>query len=546
VTTRGEDFGISHPRTWAGLTRQGMIMISIDRLRGGALLDDVVAHESVHNVLLKVTQAGLVQMALDFAGTDPWPEGALRRRCAALLGLSLDATRYTHEGCATFVPGVGRTGAELARYTAQHPADYLAAANSLEWLRGRAVDDDLKRGCAFALAVAALSVPVLDRWREAQLDDLDAAARFWSDPTLRPDRRFPVFCEHLRAISANDVEALVAGGVEQLRGVRLGGREMPVAPLDPDTWTGSGLLTVFRSIFGRLLDEVPLSADERDSLESAMNAPWLALNAGGSPEMAVLLKNTRPVTGGMAVDPPLEALDGYPLVRVLHNTGAGALPGLEPIGDRPWLLGPGDAALWLTAPARPPRACQLSSGVFRAYLARLPEDTTLAVQDGTYYFGAGTGEPLLLTRRHVVWVENRTPRAIADTVAAAGLDAKRGPVLITNAISDIPGVSYLLLRPASRPFPLVIVPTSSAAAMLTKDYLIADPGPVRFRFLTSPEEFFGASGRRVLVDFGRVVHDFEGRPWGDELMPWNQPGERTWGRLLTTAVDGLRRFGRSD
>src|SRR3712207_3435206 len=108
MTIHDDDDGaavVSRPRGWAGLSGQGTLLISIDKLRGGKMIDDVVAHESVHEVLLMNTNVGLAQRALGFVALEPWPDGPLRRHCDKLLMLSIDASRYTHEACATFVPG---------------------------------------------------------------------------------------------------------------------------------------------------------------------------------------------------------------------------------------------------------------------------------------------------------------------------------------------------------------------------------------------------------------------------------------------------------
>jgi hypothetical protein len=539
---------VSHPRNWAGLTHQGTLLISIDKLRGGTMIDDVVAHESVHEVLLKNTQVGLAQRALGFVALEPWPDGPLRRHCAELLALSLDASRYTHEACATFVPGIGRTGSELERYRAQYPADYLAAAGQLDWLHARELDDDVKQACAYTVAAVALAVPVLEDWQGARLHDADAAARFWSNPTRRPDRRFPVLCDRLRTIPTADLHAVVEGGVsamvELLGNVRIGGRSMPITPFDPDTWTPSGLSSLFRRVNGRWLSEMPLSPSERNDLQFALEKPWLALNTTPT-DMAVLMTPTRAVDGSFADNPPVEILDGYAFVKVVYNTGEGLIPGIEPIGKPPWRLSPGDAALWLSSPGRMPRACHLRANAFRTFLERLSDDTTLAVHDGAYFFGLDIGEPRLLARRHIVLVQNRTPRAVADVVATTGLDQQGGPVLVTHALSDIPGVSYLLLRPVSRPFPLVIVPTGTGTAMLTKDYLMAEGGSINIQFVATPEEFFGTDGDLVFIDLDRVIHEFEGTPWEAELMPRDRQPQRARQGLIATALQNLRRSSSS-
>jgi hypothetical protein len=445
---------------------------------------------------------------------DPRLDGPLRRRCAKLLELSLNACRYTHEACATFVPGTGRTGPELKRYRAQYPADYLAAAGQLDWLQTSAVPDDVKKACAYAAAIAALRVPVVEDWQRARLYDTDAAARFWSDPTQRPDRRFPVLCERLRSMPPADLRAIAAGGdgaaVELLGDVQIGGRAVPVTPFDPGTWTPSGMSSFFRQIYGRWLSEMPLTAPERTVLESALEKPWTILNTVPTEE-AVIVKTTSISDGRVADNPPVEILDGYAFVKVLHNTSDYAMPGIEPIGEPTWRLSPGDAAVYLSSPGRMPRACHLRADAFRAFLERLSDDTTVSVQDAGYFFGTEIGEPRLLARRHVVLVENRTPRILVDTVAPMGLDRQHGPVLVSNALSEIPGVSYLLLRPASRPFPLVILPTATRTAILMKDYLIADSSSVNFQFISDPVEFFGASGGRVFIDLERVILQIEAR-----------------------------------
>jgi hypothetical protein len=511
------DIGLA--KGWAGLTQQGRLLISIEEVTQGWSAHDLLAHESAHDVLLKTSQVGWAQIALSNQALPPWPEGVWRDRCARLLAASVRASRYTHEACATFLPSLGRTGADLDRYWALHQPDYLAAARELEWLRARNLTDQAKQACVFALGSLALSVPILDDWEAERLADPVAAERYWADPTRHPDRRFPALAHRLRAVGDANLEAVAAGGhaaaAALLRDARVNGRPLPVA-LVPDNVANEPWLTwLMRTVHGPFAADRSLSATERGMVQEMLENPVLAMPPLAPTLMSVLVTRTSSTRGEIArqEDPPVSTLLGYKLVQVLYNALDRAVPSLEPVRDRPIMLAPGHAAVWLNSPGRTPRACRLSPEGFRGFLRALPEEATVAVTDGGYFFGVDIGESLLRNRRHVVLVQQRSPIQVANEVLVLGLDASRGTVLVSDLPSDYSGVTYLLMRPEQALSPIVVVPTMQVTAGRVTTYMATGQDRVQIRRV-EPKPFLTVmGGQAMLRDIVRVFADFERKPW---------------------------------
>ena len=78
---------------WAGLTKQGRVLVSVDRVKSGQPLAEIVGHERAHAVLIRNTELGWVLNILATFGLHPWPPGEMRERCYALLNVLTNATR---------------------------------------------------------------------------------------------------------------------------------------------------------------------------------------------------------------------------------------------------------------------------------------------------------------------------------------------------------------------------------------------------------------------------------------------------------------------
>jgi hypothetical protein len=513
ATARSLDFS----RDWAGLNAQGRILISIDRVVAGDPLSQVLAHETAHDVLLKTSSLGWAQLLLSPFALDPFPPGAVRDRCGRLLGITIDASRYTQEAVATFLPEQGLDAAALAGYRRRHTQDYLDAAEVLEWLPSRSLGEDVARDLAFATGALALDVPVLDDWRSEGLHDPEAAARWFDVPGNRPDRRFPALCRALAGSSDRELrraaEHGAAGVARHCAHVLVDGRPLRHGLLPDGVPNPGWLQQLAENLLRPILHDPALSMSDRQEVEEGIRQPWMFLNLQPT-LMSVLLTFTTSTSGRIDVDPPTSELHGYPLVHVLHNAFSEPVPGVEPVGAPAMLLREGESALWFVSPAGGNRACHLSPGYLREWLDQLSEDTTVCVRDGGYFFGVPIGEPRLKRRRHVVLIQHRTPQQLVNELPVMGLDENRGPVLMTLLDSDYPDVDYLLLRPRSGN-PVVMLPTTRVTAQRTIAALTAEGGEIGFT-LVDPPTFFGDP--RQGLDVLRVLTDFEAREWRPELI----------------------------
>jgi hypothetical protein len=505
-------------RDWAGLLHQGRILISIDRIVAGLPLREILSHESAHDVLLKTSQLGWAQLAVSTFAADPSPEGELRSRCAALLGLMIEASRFTHEATATFAAGAHLRDEELEAYRARHPRVYIAAAEALEWVRQRAVPDEAKPQVALAAGSLALSVPVVDEWQTERLHEPNALERWLAQSANRPDRRFPVLCRLLEARTDEELEQLARHGsavaAAWFADATVDRNRISIAPVASGLAAHESLAAAAKTVLAPLQALRSLRFDEAERLNSALDQPLFAVPGLQPAPMSVVLTRTTATTGPVALYPTSTAeLHGYPLAHVQHNSLDTPVPGVHGVGERPHPLRQGEAALWLVSPTRGGRACHLSAGRLREWLDDLADETTVCLRDGGFFFGVPIGEPRLRERRHVVLVQNRVPFGMLAELPVVGLDEERSDVTMTVLVSDQPDVSFLLLRP-SAPWPVVIVPTAAVTVERMIDALTANAGDVRFSRVDPPDFFLTHAVTRDVI---RVLTDFEGKPWPPEL-----------------------------
>ncbi|MFH7594743.1 hypothetical protein WDV06_06485 [Streptomyces racemochromogenes] len=509
-------------RDWAGLCRGGRILVSIDRIIKGDSLTEILAHESVHDVLLRTTPLGWTQLVLSPSAMDPYESGALRDRCARLLAATIQASRFTHEAVATFLPGLHVEPAAMEAYRARHPQPYLDAADALEWLRTRDLPPGTREQTALTLGRLALAVPVLEAWQPQRLHRPKRAERWLRVPRNRPDRRFPALCRALKELPDEDLRRAVDAGPEATAGllahVRLDGEPLEYGRLPADVATPAWVDGLVENVIGPLLSDTALPQHDRDTLAGLWAVPALNMPGLHPALLSVVLTPTTATHGRMDVNPPTDELHGYPLVDVLHNALPVRVPGVEPVGGKPMWLDKGDTALWFVSPWQDQRACHLSPAWFHEWLGELDEGTTLCLRDGGGDLaGVLTGDRRLAARRRVVLLQHRTPhRALLVELPVLGLDEERGPVTMMVAHSELDGVAYLLLRPESSS-PVLIVPTARVTAERAARALVDRRDKVRFRLVTAPEEFYTSHG--MLRDVMRVLHNFEAKPWPDTLLP---------------------------
>ncbi|MFJ8162420.1 hypothetical protein ACIRBY_16005 [Streptomyces sp. NPDC096136] len=544
---------LAFSRDWAGLCRGGRILVSIDRVINGDPLTEILAHESVHDVLLRTTPLGWLQLVLSPSAMEPYEPGALRDRCARLLAATVEASRFTHEAVATFLPALEVEPAAMAAYRARHPQSYLDAADALEWLRTRDLPDASRERLALVLGELALAVPVLEAWQPQRLHRPKRAERWLRVPGNRPDRRFPALCRALEALPDADLRRAADAGPEEtarlLAHVRLDGAPLAYGRLPADVATPAWVAGLVDRVIGPLLADTGLPQHERDALCGLWAVPELGMPGLHPALMSVVLTQTTSTHGRIDLDPPTDELHGYPLVEVLHNALPVRVPGVEPVGTEPMWLGEGDTALWFISPWQEQRACHLSPTWLHEWLGELDEGTTLCMRDGGGDLaGLLTGDRALAARRRVVLLQHRTPHsALLVELPVLGLDGERGPVTMTVAHSELDGVAYLMLRPESSS-PVLIVPTARVTAERAARVLAERRDQVRFRLVTAPEEFYTSPA--MLRDVMRVLHNFEARPWPDTLRAdppatAREPGRRRAELDLDPFVARMEEAGRA-
>jgi hypothetical protein len=495
---------------WAGLTKHGRVLISIDRVKSGQPLSEIVAHERAHAVLIRNTELGWVLNTLATFGLHPWPAGQTRERCYALLNVLTNATQWTQEGLATFLAGLSIEDDEYLRYRDRQPAMYLRAASQLDWLRLRGLDVQAQADVAIMLACLASGPPVLERWGPDRLTDVRRAQAWFGEPGNRPDARFPAVCRALSALGdaelvhlAADTEAARAAAG---RLVRLAGIE-PEFRLLPEDTRLDDVMRIVRDITAPLLDDPTLTAEERHRLAEAVRVPELAVRGLASSRMAILMTQTRGAVGRRMRDPGRRDLTGYDLATVQYNASFDVEPGLTPSGADPIPLLPREAVCYFSGPGRPPLAATFSAFAFRDWLDALDDSVTLAVLDTSYLvLGMPVPDlPALARRRHVVLVIGRTPYDLFLDIGAS-FDSN-ATVLVTVNASDLVGVSYVMLRRDSAPSQVILMPTVAETARETVTKLTGHQEGPRFR-LVGPQDFF--LYREAVNDVMRVIADFEG------------------------------------
>jgi hypothetical protein len=446
------------------------VLVSVDRVKSGQPLAEIVAHERAHAVLIRNTELGWVLNTLATFGLHPWPARDTRERCYALLNVLTNATRWTEEGLATFLTGLSVEDGEYPRYRGRQPAMYLRAASELDWLRQRGLDAQAQADVAIMLASLASGPPVLERWGRDRLTDVRRAQAWFDEPVNRPDARFPAVCRALAVLGdaelvhlAADAEAAqaAAGRLVRLAGVG------PAFRLLPHDTRLEDVMRIVRAVTAPLLDDPTLPADERHRLAEAVRVPQLAVRGLASSRMAILMTRTRGAVGRHLRDPGPRDLMGYDLATVQDNASFDVEPGLTPSGADPVPLLPREAVCYFSGPGRPPLAATFSAFAFLDWLDALDDSVTLAVLD-TSYLTLGMpvpALPALAGRRHVVLVGGRTPHDLVLDVAASY--DERATVLVTVNASDLVGVSYVMLRRDGAPSPVILLPTVAETARET-------------------------------------------------------------------------------
>ena len=506
---------IPETRGWAGLAQQGRIQISMDELRSGRVLSEILSHESAHDVMLG-TQLGWVERVLSTPALPPFPDGRLQQTTGALLALGTRSSWLTHEGTASFLPSLIHEGEALDRYWSLHRPDYIDAARPLEWLRARPMDRNAIERLVLNAAQVALSLPIADDWSEHQLSDVSALHAYLSDPRYNPDARYYVLLGFLSQLPDDELRALSEMKLDEtVRAIEYysGSNRTPPFAVLPDP-PGEAWIASLAERMAAALRTSASSDGEHQYLDSLRDDPLLAIQLPAPTMLSVVITETGASSGEIArdVDPPMDKLLGYKHVRMLHNMYDLDVPGVEPMRAEPMMLRPGDTAVWAESPGMPNRAAHLSPAGLRAYLDVLPADVTVCVRDGAYLFGVAAGEDQLRRRRHVVLVQHQTPFQLALQLGVTGLDAS-GAMVATVMDSDNTDVRYVLIRPATGQNPIVILPTAPITVERLYAFWARDDATAKVTPIDPPQFLDVPDPKAAVVDVTRVLATFERVPW---------------------------------
>jgi hypothetical protein len=475
--------------------------------------------------------------ALAVFAEPPWPAGRLRRKARRLLAAANPASIRTHEGCATFLPSSGLSGGDLEAYRAGVPPAYREFASALEWLRERGLPQKAVEHLVFGIGRFALGARV----PSSGLASPASLAEALRDPARNPDERFAAACEALS--SATEAELLVIARAPA-----------PAAVIAAQWYPRAGLVTApyepvpegerWLQWWGELIAELAkawsadpeLPREEGERLMDAARNSLLLLPTPTYTTLKALLTRTVSQTGAVWDHPPVDRLLRHRYAEVSYNGLDLQVPGIENVDGKSLPLAPGEAALWLSSPGVQPAAARLSRPEFIEYLRRVSPETTICLYDGTYWFPDGdllSGEPLIRGRPHAVLLQQRSLGVLLSLLDAAGTIAGEDAAIYSAVGSDIPGVIYFTIRPASARYPLIVAPvpgpTSDRAAKLIEDG--AYPG-LRWRRAEDPLELAGGD-HSFMVHLTRICATFE------DKQSWLEFAE-----TLAQADDALKRIGR--
>jgi hypothetical protein len=522
---RATEAALQVARSWAGLTSQGRILISIEQLASGQDVNVLISHESVHDVLIYSSVLGIQQLALSAFGMPPWPEFSLSGMLRRILSSTVRASLRVQEGCATYLPSLGRNATELTAYLTSLPPEYRDLVQPLEWLRTRGLEGDAATRLVFAIGRFSLGV----RLPAGMLSDPAALARFLRDPDHNPNERFAAACAALK--STDDAELLRLSEVEepeveiaQRWHCEVTGHPAPHAHAPPDRkqW-----LALWREIVAEMASawagHPRMSQSEREYLHEATQRPELLLQPPSPSVLKAGLTHTVSLSGSVADHPAVSSLIQYELALISYNAFGKTIPGIESVSGGGLPLAAGEAALWLASPTRQGAAVRLSDSELREYLSAAEPDTTICVYDGDYVFPAGdflTGQPLFRDRAHLVLVANRSLGALLnDPTLSMGL---AGQAELRYAIvgGEVPGVSYFLAAPKNRPYPVLVVPAPWPTSARARQELRRDGGgDLRWTEVESADFFRSAAATDLL----RLFTWFEDQPWAPSIQRQPSP-----------------------
>ena len=496
--------------SWLALTTHGVIYISVEQLARGRDVHYILSHETCHDVLLGTSAMGRQLEALSLFTNPPMPAGRLQRKARGVLREGMAASMRTQEGCATFLPSNGLAADDLAGYWRDVPAAYREYADNLEWLRGRELPREAVERIVFSIGRFALGC----RLRPAELASPAATAAAMDDPLRNPDLRFEAACRCL--MEASDAELRAIADAES-PGELIARQWHPDAPVPHEpAWEGDKArwIEVITELASTWLTDKTLAPPERDMLTNAVEQPARFTAMPTYTTLKALLIQAEPVSSVVLDRPPVDRLLAHRLSWISFNGYPQDMPGIEFVDGRHMPLEADAAAMWVESPGLQPLTARLPPADVREYVSRVPSETTLCFFDGGYLFPYGDlfGEEMVRGRPHVVFLRNRSLGGFLRELAIYGELAGESSVLYSVIGSDIEGVSYMVIRPASGSYPAVIAPVpdptaNRAVGLIEEDHY----EPLQWQAQLPPDMVRSNPG--MFRHLARVFASFEGKPW---------------------------------
>lgn len=502
-------------RSWAGMTSGGRILISIEQLAAGQDVNNLVSHETVHDVLLHSSFLGMQQLALSVFGYPPWPEFSLSVAVRRTLGSTVRASVKVQEACATFLPSLRFEISALAAYSDSLTPGYREVLQSLEWLRRTNLEPDLMTKLVFSLGRFSLGI----RLPPATLTGGAELRAFLSDGKHNPNERFAAASAALERGRVADLAALARVESPELEIAKtwyarsVGEGATYVAPPEP----GPAWLGRWRELVSEMVqvwvDDRRVNDKDRETLRDTASHSELLLQPPSASVLKAVLTHTVSTSGGIADHPAIETLLPYELALVLYNGYATPVPGIEKVNNTGLPLAPTEAAIWVESPSRESAAARLSDAELRQFVSSAPADTTICVYDATYLFPLGdvlADAPLILTRSHVVLVTSRSLGGLlADPLLSTGL-AGTSELHYAVISGETPGAAYFLAAPATKAYPVLVVPAPWPTVARARDDLRRSGDHALGWTEIAPDAFI--KGARS-VDLIRLFSWFENKPW---------------------------------
>ena len=544
-------------RPWTGLTSHEVIFISVERLLKGDDVDYLISHESVHLVLLRSSAMGMAQLVLEVLSHPLRPSGLVPVRSRQCLKILVEASRALHEICATVWPQAQGDAKRREKYWADQPASYRESAWPIAaWLDRTGLPGAEQQKLVAAMGEFALGCEP----PPGALVDPGMLRAFLDDAAHHPERRFELARGELEKMSGEELAALARAdsppaALAAALTARLGPPAVPytATPVTFGEWYGRWQ-SVFWDVVSIWLADPRLGDDDRSALPASREQAIMSLQPPDVPVMQAMLTQTFAVTARAIPSPRADDLLGYPLCLLSWNGLGRPIPGFERVGDTAGTLERDQAALWLYGPGTPLACAVAGQEVLTEYVNRLPDRSTLCVDDAFYLFPDAdvlAAAPIVRDRRHLVIVRHRPLGSlINDPLLSMGLAHERR-LEYTTWQGSVPGVSYFLFRPAERRTPVVVAPVPAPTAERALRILGGGAAaPTGLEWVHVPPDQFVNPLDPAAFDLVRFGAWFEDQPWPEFVSagsplpaPLSAPKSQEGTDEMSDADEIMRRLG---